>query len=87
MPAIVRVGDSHACGSTNVGGSPNVFVNGKKVHRIGDSDAHGGTQVGGSSNVFTNGIGVARIGDVHSGDPLDHSPSPEASGSPDVFVN
>ena len=86
MPAVVRVGDAHGCGSTNTQGSPDVFVNGKAVHRIGDADAHGGTQVGGSSTVIVNGKGVARIGDNHSGDPVPHSPSSEASGSPDVFA-
>lgn len=87
MPAVCRVGDAHSCGSTDTGGSPNVFVNGKPIHRIGDPDAHGGTQVGGSSTVFANGKGVARVGDVHSGDPVPgHVPSPEATGSPNVFA-
>tara|TARA_Y100000310_G_scaffold286618_1_gene310953 strand:- start:246 stop:509 length:264 start_codon:yes stop_codon:yes gene_type:complete len=87
MPAIVRIGDAHGCGSTDTGGSTTVFANGLGVHRIGDADAHGGTQVGGSTTVFADGIGVARIGDNHSGDPVPHGPSAEASGSPDVFVD
>ncbi len=87
MPAIVRVGDPHACGAVASGGSPNVFVNGSAVHRIGDSDTHGATQAQGSSNVFANGIGVARVGDCHGGDSLNHPPSPHSAGSPNVFVN
>lgn len=87
MPAVCRVGDVHACGSPDAGGSSDVFVNSRAIHRIGDGDAHGGTQVGGSATVFANRKGVARIGDVHSGDPIPgHVPSPEASGSPNVFA-
>ena len=89
MPAVCRIGDVHACGSVDTGGSNNVFVNGVGIHRQGDADAHGGTQVGCSSTVFANGKGVARVGDVHSGDPIPkdgHPPSPEATGSPNVFA-
>jgi uncharacterized Zn-binding protein involved in type VI secretion len=71
----------------DVQGSPDVFVNGYPKHRRTDADAHGGTQVGCSPNVFVNGLGAARVGDAHSGDGLLHPPAPEATGSPDVFIN
>lgn len=84
---LVRVGDSHACGATDVSGSPNVFANGKPVHRCGDASSHGATQVECSSNVFANNKGIARIGDDHSGCPGLHPPNPEVTGSPDTYVN
>ena len=91
MPAACRAGvDSHTCGSLDTGGSPNVFINGAPVHRIGDGQSHGGVQSGGSSNVFANGLGIARVGDYSSGEPpppAQHSDNPEATGSPNVYVN
>lgn len=88
MPAVVRVGDPHACGATAIEGSHNTFVNGKPVHRVGDADSHGAVQVQGSPNVFVNGRALARMGDSHGGcsDPP-HPPSPHSGGSPNVFVN
>lgn len=87
MPAIVRIGDPHACGAVASGGSGNVFANGSPVHRVGDSDTHGATQAQGSTNVFVNGKAVARVGDSHGGDSIPHPPSPHSAGSPNVFVN
>ena len=86
MPAVCRIGDAHACGSTDTSGSPNVFVNGSPAHRTGDQHAHDATQIAGSPNVIVNGRGVARIWDNQSADALDHPPNPQASGSPDVFA-
>lgn len=90
MPAVVRIGDPHACGAVAVGGSSNVFVNGIAVHRAGDADSHGATQAQGSGNVLVNGKGVARVGDCHGGCPAvdpPHPPSPHSGGSPNVFAN
>jgi uncharacterized Zn-binding protein involved in type VI secretion len=90
MPAACRVGDSHSCGSTDTGGSPNVFINGAAAHRRGDSQSHGGVQDGCSPNVFANGLGIARVGDYTVGEPpppIMHGDNPESSGSPNVFVN
>ena len=87
MPAVCRGGvDVHACGDVDQSGS-NVYVDGSPVHRFGDGHSHGGTQVGCSSTTFANGKGFARIGDMHSGDPVPHPPSPEASGSGTTFAN
>lgn len=77
-------------------GSPNVFINGKKVVRVGDlydshtrqvepHDSHSGYVASSSSTVFVNGIPVAR-----TGDPIDSSPTTDVCdsvvgpGSPDV---
>ena len=87
MSKICRVTDYHKCGSEDIEGSKNVFVNKLASHRKGDADSHGGVQVGCSNNVFVNNRGVARVGDLHSGDSVPHSPSPEAVGSDNVFVN
>jgi len=70
MPAACRVGDSHSCGSTDTGGSPNVFINGAAAHRLTDGDSHGGTQAQASPNVFVNGLGLARVGDNNVGEPV-----------------
>lgn len=87
MPAVCRVGDSHACGDTDTTGSPNVFCNGMPVHRLGDQHAHIATQIEASPNVFVNGRGVARIGDDQSADEWFHPPNPQTTGSPNVFAN
>jgi len=88
MPKVVRKGDKHSCGSVDIGGSNNVFVNNCGVHRKGDVDSHGGVQVDASPNVFANGINIARIGDNNSGCPSPpHPPNPEVTGSPDTYVN
>ena len=91
MPAACRAGvDTHACGSLDGGGSPNVFINGSPVHRIGDGQSHGGVQGEGSPDVFANGLGIARVGDYSSGEPpppTQHGDHPEATGSPNVYVN
>lgn len=90
MPEICRIGDSHACGATDVGGSGDVFANGLGVHRVGDAEdgGHGSVQVGGSPNVFVNGISVARVGDACSDCPVPpHAGTPQVTGSPNVWVN
>ena len=90
MPAACRVGDIHRCGSVDIGGSGNVFINGAGAHRHGDSQSHGGIQFDCSPNVFINGLGVARIGDYTLGEPpipIMHDDHPEISGSTNVFVN
>ena len=89
MPAVCRVGDTHACGSDDTGGSPNVFINGMAAHRQTDSQSHGGVQQDCSSNVFVNGLGIARIGDFTAGEPpppVMHGDHPQTSGSPNVFA-
>ena len=90
MPAICRIGDNHACGSVDTGGSSNVFINGAGVHRATDSQSHGGVQHGASSTVFVNGLGVARIGDYTQGEPqppFAHGDNPEVTGSSNVFAD
>jgi uncharacterized Zn-binding protein involved in type VI secretion len=91
MPAVCRAGiDTHACGSLDTGGSPDVFVNGAPVHRRTDSQSHGGVQEECSPTVFANGLGVARVGDYSEGEPpppTQHDDHPEASGSPNVFAD
>jgi len=79
MPGIVRQGDSHLGHSsptpsgfhrTNyVGGSSNVFVNGKPVIRgeSTDSTACGDKAVGASGTVIVNEKGVHRLNDSTSG--------------------
>ena len=69
MANFCRIGDRHACGSPNVGGSGNVFVNGMGAHRFGDAQGHGGIQWECSNTVFVNGLGVARRGDLSLGEP------------------
>ena len=88
MPRVVRDSgvDRHACGAIDIQGSPDVFVNGARVHRVGDGDSHGGIQAEGSPTTFANNRKVARIGDKHGGDDF-HPPSPEATGSPDVWAD
>lgn len=87
MSKACRIGDGHACGDTDTGGSPNTRINNKNVHRYTDSHAHGASQVGHSPNVRINGLGIARIGDNHSGDALAHLPNPQITGSPNCYVN
>ena len=95
MPAVVRLGDvstGHPDGypsRPSTGGSPDVYVNGKKAHRVGDSWAthsngdhsHGGSASSGSSNIFVNGKALCRVGDkISCGDTM-------ATGSPNVIAN
>lgn len=90
MPAVVRVGDKHDCGSVATQGSPNVLANGIPIHRVTDEDnvgCHTSTQRDGSPNVFANGLPIARIGDNHNGDACPHAPNPHVTGSPNVFAN
>lgn len=105
MPAVTRISDRtegtcsagldccpHGRSGTNAGGSPNVTVNGLRVHRKGDSGScncpHGGTfeSAEGSPNVNANGQPITRIGDaaacINCGQIGRH-----ASGSPNVTVN
>lgn len=76
MAAVTRLGDKcggHGCfpPRANDEGSPDVYVNGIKVHRVGDHwmthscppSSHDGTLADGSTSVFVNGHGIARIGD------------------------
>ena len=88
MPAVARFGDptttGHACDgvTTVVGGSSNVFCNGKRVERKGDPTAphtilagdicvpHSAVINVGSSTVFVNGIPCARVGDSTDGGPI-----------------
>lgn len=71
-----------------VGGSPNVFINGRPAIRVGDKwavhcghkDCHESVQATGSPKVFANGIALARIGDAVA------CGSVAAEGSPDVFL-
>lgn len=60
--AVIRDGDSTACGDPAVGKSGNVKVNGKGVHRLGDGTGGHGSWVPNSAatsstNVFANGGG------------------------------
>lgn len=90
MPAVCRAGiDTHQCGSVDIEGSPNVFVNGAPLHRQGDGQSHGGVQRECSATVFSNGKGVARVGDYTEGEPpppVQHDDHAEATGSPNVFA-
>ncbi len=86
MPGIVRKTDDSA-GGPLLGGSPNVFVNGKSAVRVGDSVADHGlsphttaTMAGSSPNVFVNNIKVSREADAASC-------TCTATGSPNVFAN
>lgn len=66
--SVVRIGDycmeatPHFC----IGGSNNVFVNGKPICRQGDSFSEGKVLTEGSKTVFVNGYGVGRTGDILS---------------------
>lgn len=75
----VRKFDTHTS-STDTSGSDNVFVNGRGVHRMTDADTCG-VQTQASSLNFANGFGRARVGDLNS------CGQPEATGSPDVFID
>ena len=89
MPAVCRDGDTHGCGSMDVGGSNNVFINGRASHRQGDGQSHGGVQGGASGSVFVNGLGIARVGDMSAGEPpppIMHSDTASATGSDNVFA-
>jgi len=105
MPKVTRIGDEeentcnpgydccpHHRVGTNATGSPNVFVNGKKVHRVNDTGPtncpHGGTfeSISGSPNVFVNGKPVTRIGDSTKCKKCGLV-GKHISGSPDVIVN
>lgn len=95
MPAVSRLGDNctgHGCWPPrpSTGASPNVFVNGLKVHRQGDAwaahtcptipETHASVLAAGSATVFANGKQLARIGDpVACG-------SSVAQGSANVFA-
>ena len=73
----------------NLGGSTNVFVNGKEVHREGDpwdvhccdgKNCHSSVLESASSTIMANGLGVGRVGDpVACG-------SAVAEGSSNVFA-
>ena len=97
MPPVTRVGQDshigHASPTPNpfhqtayVGGSDNVFANGKNVMRANqDSTSCGDPATGGSGTVFVNNKPVHRKGDATGG----HGswvPNSSAEGSPDVFA-
>ena len=97
MQSVARFGDTiatgHACDivSTVIGGSPNVFVNGRAVIRRTDQVAphtilsgivcvpHAAVVNAGSTTVFVNGIPIARVGDSADAGVI-------TSGSLDVFA-
>jgi len=94
MAGAVRVGDMSAghCFFPRpcIGGSPNVFINGKAAHRVGDSwplhrchkhKSHDSVMAQGSPNVFVNGKALARVGDMMSCTDI------AAQGSSNVFIN
>lgn len=98
MPKVARFGDTtttgHGCDGTTtvVGGSSNVFCNGKKVERKGDPTAphtilsgavcvpHSANINVGSKNVYVNGKQMAKVGDSTDAGEI-------ISGSSNVFVN
>lgn len=85
-----RVGDAHACGNIDTGGSSNVYANGRAIHCVTHSQSHCDIQVGGSPNVYSNGLAHARIGDMCGPMclcPFIHPDTGQVSGSPDVFTN
>tara|TARA_A100001388_G_scaffold113008_1_gene83096 strand:+ start:37710 stop:38006 length:297 start_codon:yes stop_codon:yes gene_type:complete len=96
MPEVTRLDDKHvghASPTPNpfhqtayVGGSDNVFANGKNVMRANqDSTSCGDPATGGSGTVFVNNKPVHRKGDATGG----HGswvPNSSAEGSPDVFA-
>ena len=94
MPAVTRIGDedvTHCSLPKRDEGSPNVFVNGKKVSRQGDNNtghlfpgvpcpSHKKPIEIGSTSVFVNTKGCGRVGDAVEGC------TSVAEGSPDVFA-
>lgn len=105
MPKVTRIGDNevgtcdlglpdcpHSRSGINSVGSPDIIVNGIKLHRLTDTGPtncpHGGTfaSVSGSTDVIANNLQVTRIGDTTQckkcGEKGTH-----VSGSPDVIVN
>ena len=94
MPAVTRVGDKHvghASPTPNpfhqtayVGGSDNVFANGKNVMRANqDSTSCGDPATAGSGTVFVNGKPIHRVGDATGGHGSWVANS-SAEGSPNV---
>lgn len=104
MPAITRIGDSttgvcdlklpccpHGRTGNNGTASPDVWVNGIRVHRLTDTGPtncpHGGVfeSTQGSGTVFVNGLPITRLGDTTvcqvCGEQGNHS-----GASPDVFA-
>jgi len=82
MPRVARIGDristGHACNTTStlIGGSGDVYTNGRRTERKGDGVAmhtirrgkkcvpHPGQKVNsGSGSVYVNGRPIARVGD------------------------
>jgi uncharacterized Zn-binding protein involved in type VI secretion len=101
MPAVARAESTdtvsvHECGviPNCDTGSPDVYVNGKKVHREGDNNTahpylpppagcptHATALSSGSPNVYVNGHQIGRLGDPYScGITI-------TSGSENVFAN
>ena len=83
--AVVRTGDFGSHGGSVIGGSNNVFCNGRGVARVGDTyncPIHGPNNiVSGSPNTFANGKQIARVGDATAcGASL-------IQGSPNTFCN
>jgi uncharacterized Zn-binding protein involved in type VI secretion len=70
-----RGGDATSdAGTPVVGGSPNVFINGRPAATLGDKTGCGGVTVGGAANVFINGKPAARVGDLTTGCPGNELP-------------
>lgn len=88
------IGSGHACHfppTPATGGSPNVYVNGKKLMRVGDeyvphgcavghAPAHGRKLKDGSPTVYVNGRRAGRIGD-----PIDCGGEAQ-TGSDNVYI-
>lgn len=51
-PCCGRKGCNKHCSASTTGGSPSVFVEGKKVIRVGDSDSCGHSRASGSPDVM-----------------------------------
>jgi len=87
MPGIARGALQDTAGGQIIGGSPNVFANGKPVVRVNDSiQSHGSgshaaaKMAQGSGNVYTNNLPTSRAGDLAT---CQHT----ATGSSNVFAN
>jgi len=77
-----RVGDSDSRGDIMVTGSPNVYVNGRRLTRVGDidNDIPPDRMVTGSPTVITNGRMTSRRGDI------DNDNEVTSSFSGDTFI-
>lgn len=79
--AVTRIGDKDIVDGSNPTrsvGSPDVYVNNKKISLQGNADTIGATIIKGSTTVFCNNKAVGRKGDSVTGGSV-------IEGSPDVF--